>query len=428
MISVIHYKTKPKKVRQTVNSSLRINQQRLLDSIDTYAAIGGTAKGGVRRLALTDEDKRARDLFVATVKAAGCQVRIDRMGNIFARRSGRDTQLDPVLMGSHGDSQPTGGRYDGIYGVLGGLEVIHTLNDHQVETERPVDLVMWTNEEGSRFAPAMIGSAVFAGASSLEYGLSRTDVGEKTLGAELDRIGYAGIDNMTGYRIHAAFELHIEQGPILEHNQKTIGVVTDAQGQRWYEIALTGVASHAGTTPMGVRHDALLGLAHLVEAVNQIGLKESPDGRATVGMVQVSPNSRNVIPGETWLAVEFRHPSETVLQRMDERLQEAVTAVSAKLGLESNLKQIFAYPPVPFAPTCVQAVRQAAESLGYSHQNIISGAGHDACHLARIAPTSMIFVPCVDGLSHNEAENITPEWAEAGVNVLLQAVLQKAVK
>lgn len=409
-----------------MSNDLCINRQRLLASIDTFAAIGGTEKGGVCRLALTDEDKRARDLFIAMVKAAGCQVRIDRMGNIFARRPGRRADLDPVLIGSHGDSQPTGGRYDGIYGVLGGLEVLHTLNDRAVVTERPIDLVMWTNEEGSRFAPAMIGSAVFSGASTLDYGLSRLSADGKTLGDELQRIGYAGTDDMDGYRIHAAFELHIEQGPILEKQGNTIGVVTVAQGQRWYEISLTGVASHAGTTPMDSRHDALLGLARLVEEVNRIGLEESPHGRATVGMVNIGPNSRNVIPGEAWLAVEFRHPSEDALIRMDSRLRQATSEIAATLQLGSDLQQIFAYPSVPFDQRCITAVRQAAEHLGYSHQDIVSGAGHDACHLAKIAPTSMIFVPCIDGLSHNEAENITDEWAEAGANVLLLAVLSMA--
>ena len=410
----------------SVSDLLRINRQRLLASIDTFAAIGGTPKGGVSRLALTDEDKRARDLFIAQVKAAGCLVRIDRMGNIIARRPGRRDDLDPVLIGSHGDSQPGGGRYDGIYGVLGGLEVLHTLNDHGVELARPLDLVMWTNEEGSRFAPAMIGSAVFSGASTLDYGLSRPSADGKTLGDELQRIGYAGTDDMAGYRIHAAFELHIEQGPILEKAGNTIGVVTAAQGQRWYEISLSGVASHAGTTPMDTRQDALLGLARLVEEVNRIGLVESPHGRATVGMVRIGPNSRNVIPGEAWLAVEFRHPSEDVLVRMDSRLRETTSEIAAGLQLDSALQQIFAYPSVPFDHRCITAVRQAAQSLGYSHQDIISGAGHDACNLAKIAPTSMIFVPCIGGLSHNEAENITDDWAEAGANVLLHAALSMA--
>lgn len=406
--------------------NLYINGERLEKTLKDFAVIGATEKGGVTRLALTDEDKQARDLFVRLVEEAGCSVSIDHMGNIFARRAGRQPDAASVLMGSHGDSQPKGGRFDGIYGVLGGLEVLRSMNDLSIQTDRPVDLVMWTNEEGSRFAPAMIGSAVFTGTSSLEYGLSRADAQGITIGDELQRIGYAGNADMTDYKIHAAYELHIEQGPILEKNQCTIGVVTDAQGQRWYEITLTGQAAHAGSTPMEMRHDALLGMSRLVEQVNRIALHESPDGRGTVGMLSVSPNSRNVVPGEVWFCVEFRHPSEEKLARMDATMCQVVHDVCEKIELQYNINCIFSYEPVPFDRQCNQTIREAAESLGYSYQDIISGAGHDACHLARIVPTSMIFVPCEEGLSHNEAENITEEWAVAGANVLLRTVVKSA--
>lgn len=404
---------------------IRIDGARLWQSLAGMARIGATERGGVCRLALTDLDRQSRDLFVDWARAAGCDIRIDRIGNVFARRAGRDDRLAPVLTGSHGDTQPTGGRFDGIYGVLGGLEVLRTLDDHGIRTERPLEVALWTNEEGSRFAPAMIGSAVFTGASTLDYGLSRQDADGLSLGDELARIGYAG-DEAPGHPLHAAFELHIEQGPILEAAGHTIGVVTGAQGQRWYEITFTGVDSHAGTTPMEVRRDALVGLAELVLFVNRLGHAGAPQARATVGRVEVGPNSRNVIPGHAWLTVEFRHPDEAILEEMDAALRAEVARIAAAAGLQSRLEAIFRYAPVPFDPACVAAVRKAATGLGYSRQDIVSGAGHDACHLARCVPTAMIFVPCIGGLSHNEAEDITPAWAEAGANVLLRVMLAAA--
>lgn len=348
------------------------------------------------------------------------------MGNVFMRRAGRVADAAPVVTGSHADSQPTGGRFDGIYGVLGGLEVIRSLNDHGIETEHPIEVVIWTNEEGSRFAPAMVASGVFAGVFTLEYGLSRKDVDGKTIGEELQRIGYAGDVPCGGRPLHAAFELHIEQGPILEAERKTIGVVTDAQGQRWYEITFTGQEAHAGPTPMPRRRDALLGASRVVDLVNRIGLDHAPFGCATVGMMQVHPNSRNVIPGRVFFTVDFRHPDDAVLAQMDAALRDGVARIAADIGLETALEQIFYYKPVAFDPACVQAVREAAERFGYPHRDIVSGAGHDACYLAQVAPTSMVFVPCVDGISHNEVEDATPEWIEAGANVLLHAMLSRA--
>ncbi|MFO1517395.1 MAG: Zn-dependent hydrolase [Lysobacterales bacterium] len=405
---------------------LTINGARLWDSLMAMAQIGATPKGGVCRLALTDLDRQGRDLFVAWAKEAGCTIAVDRMGNVFARRAGRDDSLAPVVTGSHADSQPTGGKFDGIYGVLGGLEVIRTLNDHRIETERPIEVVIWTNEEGSRFAPAMVSSGVFAGVFSLDYGLSRRDVDGKTLGEELARIGYAG-ELPVGKPIHAAFELHIEQGPILEAEGKTIGVVHAAQGQRWYEVVLTGQESHAGPTPMPRRRDALLGAARVIDLVNRIGHAHAPYACATVGMLQCHPNSRNVIPGRVFFTVDFRHPDDAVLAQMDAELRAGVAKIVEDTRVElTSLEQIFYYRPVAFDAACVASVRAAAERFGYSHRDIVSGAGHDACYLAQVAPTAMIFVPCIGGISHNEIEDATPAWIEAGANVLLHAMLGRA--
>ena len=401
----------------------RVNGERLWDSLMEMAQIGGTPKGGVSRLALTDEDRRGRDLFVAWCTAAGCSIRLDAMGNIFARRAGRHDHLAPVLTSSHGDSQPAGGKFDGIYGVLAGLEVLRTLNDLGIETDRPIEVVNWTNEEGSRFAPAMIASGVYAGVFDLEYGLSREDKAGVSIGQALQQIGYAGPHPVGGQAVHAAYELHIEQGPILEAQDLTIGVVTGAQGQRWYEVELSGRSAHAGTTPMDHRLDALLGFARVVEAVNQIGLAQGAEGRATVGMANIFPNSRNVVPGRVFFSVEFRHPDEAVLAVQDQQLHAAVARIAEGIGLQASVKQIFQYAPIAFDKDCVDVVQVAAEALGYSHRRMISGAGHDACYLNQVAPTAMIFVPCVDGLSHNEAEEIHPHWSTAGADVLLQAIL-----
>ncbi|KVC86501.1 Zn-dependent hydrolase [Burkholderia ubonensis] len=404
----------------------RVNGERLWASLERMAQIGATPKGGVCRLALTDLDRESRDLFVQWARDAGCTVRVDRMGNVFARRAGRNPGAAPVMTGSHADSQPTGGRYDGIYGVLGGLEVVRALNDAGIETERPIDVVIWTNEEGSRFAPAIVAAGVFAGVYTLDYGLSRTDAAGKTIGEELARIGYAGSEPVGGYPVHAAYELHIEQGAILERAGKTIGVVTAGQGQRWYEVTLTGVDAHAGTTPMEFRRDALVGAARMIAFVDALGRRHAPHARATVGMIDARPNSRNTVPGGCFFTVEFRHPDDAVLDALDAALRAELARVAGEAGLGAQIEQIFRYPPVPFAPACIGAVRDAADALGLPHMDIVSGAGHDACYIARVAPTGMIFVPCVDGLSHNEAEAITPAWAAAGADVLLRAVLQSA--
>lgn len=405
-----------------MNDNLHINSKRLQTWLADFATIGATPNGGVHRLTLTDLDKQARDLFVSLAKKAGCSIKIDAMGNIFARRSGEDNRLSPVLIGSHIDSQPLGGKYDGIYGVLAALEVVYSLNDNNIKTDRPIDVVSWTNEEGSRFAPAMIGSAVFSGLTTLQEGWSCRDSEGNTIKQELERIGYAGNDNFSNYKIHASLELHIEQGPILENHNELIGIVTGALGQKWYDVEFTGMASHAGTTPMEVRQDALLGLADAVLEVNTIGKNEKPEGRATVGMVKITPNSRNVISDKAWFSVEFRHPSEKGLQRMDQQLSEKVHQIAEKLNLTYSIRPILSFPPLPFDKTCIEVVRRVAQNLNYPHRTMVSGAGHDSCNISKIAPTSMIFIPCIKGISHNEKEEIKPEWMSAGANVLLNAV------
>ena len=408
-----------------MSSKAKIDGQRLWDSLMEMAKIAATEKGGVCRLALTDVDKAARDLFVTWCKEAGCTISIDKMGNIFGRRDGKNPSSPPVMTGSHIDSQPTGGKFDGIYGVLSGLEVIRALNDTGIETDAAIEVAAWTNEEGSRFAPAMVASGVFAGVFDLEYGLSRADLDGKTMGEELERIGYAG-DAPMGKPVKAFFEAHIEQGPILENEGKTIGVVTDAQGQRWYECEFTGQEAHAGPTPMKTRRDALVGAARVVDAVNRIGLEHSPLACATVGLLQVFPNSRNTIPGRVFFAIDLRHPDDDTLSTMDKKVRAAIAKVAEELKLETKLEEIWYSPPVHFDPECVAAVRKAAEAHGMSHRDIVSGAGHDACYISRVAPTSMVFIPCEDGISHNEVENTTPELVAAGCQVLLDAMLERA--
>jgi N-carbamoyl-L-amino-acid hydrolase len=407
-------------------SNVRVNGPRLWDALMEMAKIGGTPKGGCKRLTLTDLDKQARDLFTAWCEKEGCVVKVDEMGNMFARRAGVEDHLPPVMLGSHLDTQPTGGKFDGVLGVLGALEVVRSLNDLKIRTRHPIEIANWTNEEGSRYAPAMISSGVFAGAYTREFAYARVDSEGKTLGDELERIGYKGSEPLGGRPIHAFFELHIEQGPILEDEAIDVGVVTHGQGQRWYEIRLTGFESHAGSTPMPRRKDALLGAARIVELVNRIGLDKAPLAVSTVGMLNPYPNSRNVIPGEVFMTVDFRHPIDATLSEMDGALREGVEKIAAAIGLSSDIKQVFYYAPVAFDEGCIAAVRRAARHLGLSHRDIVSGAGHDACYLARVAPTSMIFTPCVDGVSHNESEDIKREWATAGANVLMQAALEKA--
>jgi len=405
-------------------TNLKINSDRLWDSLMDMAKIGGTDKGGVCRIALTDLDRQGRDLFVRWCKDAGCDIRIDQVGNIFARRPGRDNSKPPIMTGSHLDTQPTGGKFDGCYGVLAGLEVIRALNDHGYETEAPVEVSVWTNEEGCRFAPAMTASGVFGGVFTVDYALSRTDPDGVTFGQALKQIGYDGPEAVGGRPVGAFFEAHIEQGPILEREEKTIGVVMAAQGQRWYEIQWTGMESHAGTTPMEGRRDALLGAALLIAEVRKIG--ERPNGRSTVGVIESKPQSRNTIPGRVFMTLDFRHPDDAEISRMDAEMRAAAARIAAEHRLEVKIEQIWYFPPTPFDAKCVAAVRAAAAKAGMPHMDIVSGAGHDACYVAKVAPTGMIFVPCKDGISHNEIEDARKEDIAAGCQILLQAMVERA--
>jgi N-carbamoyl-L-amino-acid hydrolase len=407
-------------------TALRVDGQRLWRSLMEMAQIGATPAGGSCRLALSDEDKAGRDLFVSWCEAAGCRVTVDDMGNIFARRPGRRDDLPPVVAGSHLDTQPHGGKFDGVYGVLAGLEVIRTLGDYEVSTEAPVEVAVWTNEEGARFAPAMVASGVFAGLFERDYALGRQDAEGKTLGDELRRIGYLGDEPCGGRRLGAFFEAHIEQGPILERNERTIGVVGGGQGQRWYDVTVRGQDSHAGSTPMPGRRDALVATAAMTTAVRRVAEAHPPHAVGTVGQIEVIPNSRNTIPGEARFTVDLRHPDDEALATMGEELRRACAEAARAESLALTIDEIWHNPPVQFDVGCVDAVRQAANRLGYAQQDIVSGAGHDACQICRVAPTAMVFVPCAGGLSHNEAESAEPHDLEAGCNVLLHAMLDRA--
>jgi N-carbamoyl-L-amino-acid hydrolase len=409
-----------------MQKNLKVNGERLWDSLMEMAKIGATPKGGVCRLALTELDKQARDLFVRWCEEAGCTVTVDAIGNIFARRAGADDSLPPILTGSHLDSQPTGGKFDGAYGVMAGLEVIRTLNDLGIRTRAPVEAVVWTNEEGSRFAPAMTASGVFGGKFPLEFALDLKDTSGVTLGEALEKIGYKGALPVGGRPVGGFFEVHIEQGPILEAEQRTIGVVTGAQGQRWYDVVVTGQESHAGTTPMLNRRDAMTGAGRMIACLENIAKTHRPYAVATVGMVQVHPNSRNVIPGRVFFSVDLRHPDEEALLAVDREMRLRFASIAIEQTLELTVTEIEHTRAVRFHPDCVSAVRNAAGRLGYAHRDIVSGAGHDACYMSRVAPTGMIFVPCEAGLSHNEVENATPTDLAAGCEVLLHALLERA--
>jgi N-carbamoyl-L-amino-acid hydrolase len=409
-------------------TELRVDGERLWRSLMTMAEIGATPAGGVNRQTLTDEDRRGRDLFRSWCEEAGLHVSIDRMGSMFARREGTDADRPPVMLGSHLDSQPTGGKFDGALGVLAALEVVRTLNDQAIRTRAPLEVVNWTNEEGCRFPPAMIASGVFAGVFDLEYGLSRRDHTGRTIGEELKRIGYAG-DRPVGQRpADALFELHIEQGPILEAEGQRIGIVTGAQGARWYDCEATGAETHAGSAPMEGRRDALRAAAALLEDIYGIAHRHAPSGRATIGEFRAYPGSRNTVPGRARFTVDLRHPDGGTMDAMDHALRAAFERVRGQHAgrLEFHLDEIWYAPPVAFDPECIEAVRQAAAALGLPSREIVSGAGHDAVYMARVVPTAMIFVPCRDGISHAEVEYASPEACADGANVLLRAVLARA--
>lgn len=403
-----------------MNREHRVNGARLWQSIMEIAEIDALPGGGSGRLALSDGDRRGRLLFSRSCEEAGCEVVVDRLGNMFARREGRDPSLPPIAMGSHLDTQPHGGKFDGVFGVFAGLEVIRTLNDCGIETDAPVEVVNWTNEEGARFAPAMLCSGVYAGLFDLEFALSRRDSDGLRLEDELARIGFAGDEPCGEHRFGAFLEAHIEQGPILERNGEIIGVVIGGQGQRWYDVEIKGRDSHAGSTPMDARSDALVSAAQLISEVRRIALDRAPHAVGTVGELHVAPNSRNTIPGNVRFTIDFRHPDDAVLSAMDEAVRMAASELS---DVTIDLDMIWHSPPVTFDPVCVSEVEAAAVALGLAHRRMVSGAGHDACQVARKVPTAMVFVPCRDGLSHNEAEWAEPEHLEAGCNVLLQTAL-----
>lgn len=407
-------------------STLKINGQRLWQSLMDLARIGATAQGGNCRLALTSLDGQGRDLVVQWMKEAGLTVSVDQVGNIFGRRAGRNPLLAPVMTGSHIDTQPTGGKFDGCYGVMAGLEIMRTLQDHQIQTDAPLELAIWTNEEGSRFVPVMMGSGVFAGKFPLSTALEATDAEGKRVRDELQAIGYAGTLPVGGRPVGAYFEAHIEQGPILEAQNKVIGVVTGSLGLRWYDVNVTGMEMHAGPTPMSVRKDALFAATHLMQEVVEIALDHQPHGRGTVGVVQVHPGSRNVIPGRVNFTADLRHENADELAAMDMRWRKACVDASERFGVKVELIDVQHFPPTPFAKPLVQRIREHADRAGYSYMDIVTGAGHDAVYIADVAPTAMIFVPCKDGISHNEIEDAQPAHLEAGANVLLRAMMQTA--
>ncbi len=406
--------------------NLTVNGDRLWQSIDEMAQIGPGVAGGNNRQTLTDEDAEGRRLFGRWCAAAGLTMGVDTMGTMFALRAGTEPDALPVMIGSHLDTQPTGGRYDGVLGVLGGLEVVRTLNDLGIKTRRPILVVNWTNEEGTRFAPAMLASGVFAGVHDQAWAYARTDAQGKRFGDELARIGFLGEEPVGARKLHAYFELHIEQGPILEDEGIDIGVVTHGQGLSWLQVTLTGKEAHTGSTPMPKRVDAGLGAARIIELVNRIALAHAPLAVGAIGHLDVHPNSRNIIPGRVVFTIDFRHPDKAVIAAMVGELRAGAEAIAGRTGLGLEIEQVGAFDPVTFDEGCVLAVRRAAERLGYTHRDIVSGAGHDACWINRVAPSAMIMCPCVDGLSHNEAEEISKEWATAGANVLFHAAVETA--
>jgi len=406
--------------------NLKVNADRLWDSLMEMAKIGPGIAGGNNRQTLTDEDAEGRALFQSWCEAAGMTMGVDTMGNMFATRPGEDPDALPVYMGSHLDTQPTGGKYDGVLGVLGGLEVVRSMNDLGIKTKHPIVVTNWTNEEGTRYAPAMLASGVFTGRHTQDWAYDRVDAEGKKFGDELKRIGWVGDEEVGARKMHAMFELHIEQGPILEAEGKDIGVVTHGQGLRWIECTVTGKESHTGSTPMRMRKNAGRGLARITELVHEIAMKHQPNAVGAIGHVDVYPNSRNIIPGKVVFTIDFRSHLQEVIDAMLAEFAEKAPKLCEEIEVGLDWEIVGQFDPPAFDEACVGAVREAAERLGYSHMDIVSGAGHDACWINDVAPTAMIMCPCVDGLSHNEAEEISKEWASAGTDVMLHAVLETA--
>jgi N-carbamoyl-L-amino-acid hydrolase len=406
--------------------NLKINGDRLWNSLMEMAKIGPGVAGGNNRQTVTDEDGEGRHLFQSWCTAAGMTMGLDQMGNMFAHRAGTDADALPVYVGSHLDTQPTGGKYDGVLGVLSGLEIIRTLNDLNIQTKHPIVVTNFTNEEGTRYAPALLSSGVFVGIHTQEWAYEREDANGLKFGAELERIGWKGDEEVGARKMHAFFELHIEQGPILEAEAMEVGVVTHGQGLSWTQVTITGRESHTGSTPMPMRKNAGLGMARVLELVDEIAWSHKPHAVGAAGHIDVHPNSRNVIPGKVVFTIDFRSPELAIIEDMNARLRQGAQKICDEMGLEVTFEKVGGFDPVEFDAGCVSAVRNAAERLGYSHRDLISGAGHDACLINRVAPTAMVMCPCVDGLSHNEAEEISKDWAVAGTDVLLHAVLETA--
>ncbi|WP_370303509.1 Zn-dependent hydrolase [Pseudooceanicola sp.] len=406
--------------------NLKITGDRLWDRLMEMAKIGPGVAGGNNRQTLTDADAEGRALFKSWCDDAGLTMGVDTMGSMFMTRPGTDPEALPVYVGSHLDTQPTGGKYDGVLGVLGALEAVRSMNDLGIKTKHPICVVNWTNEEGARFAPAMLASGVFAGELSQDYAYARTDLEGKTFGAELERIGWKGEEEVGARKMHAYYELHIEQGPILESEGKEIGVVTHGQGLWWLEFTLTGKEAHTGSTPMAMRVNAGLAMARILEMVQEVAMAAQPGAVGGVGQMQFAPNSRNVLPGKVVFTVDIRSPDQAKLDGMRAEIEQRAADICAEIGVDCAVEPVGHFDPVTFTPELVENVRSAAERLGYSHMNLISGAGHDACWAAKVAPATMVMCPCVDGLSHNEAAEITPDWATAGAEVLFPAVLATA--
>ena len=407
-------------------SNLQIDSARLWDTIHETAKFGATPKGGVRRLTLGPEDKQVRDWFRKACEAAGLEVQVDALGSMFGLRKGRDMSKPPIGVGSHLDTQPTGGKFDGVLGTLAALELVRTLNDAGIETEVPICVCNWTNEEGSRFAPATMASAAYAGDYTTDNILARTDAAGMSVGEALDNIGYRGNEAVGARKFGAFVELHIEQGPLLEAESKTIGVVDRGQGIIWYDGKITGFESHAGTTPMPMRRDALATLAEIVLAVERIAKAHGPNAVGTIGEAVIAAPSRNVIPGEIAFTVDIRSPDSKILDAIDRDLRGAIAEIAPRRKAEITLDAIWRKEPTVFDTRLVDAVEGSARMLGYSHRRITSGAGHDACNMANVVPAAMVFVPCKDGISHNEIEDAKQEHLTAGCNVLLHAMLDRA--
>ncbi|MDA9580669.1 Zn-dependent hydrolase [Luminiphilus sp.] len=403
-----------------------INSERLWARLMAMAKVGATAAGGCNRQALTDEDRVGRDLFMQWCQAAGCDVRLDEIGNIFARREGSNPELPPVITGSHLDTQPTGGKFDGIYGVLAGLEVIESLNDGEIVTEAPIEVVVWTNEEGCRFDTAMMGSAVWSGQMTLADAYALTDEAGASVGEELRRIGHLGATPAQCYPVTAAFEAHIEQGPMLEATERTIGIVTGVQHMSRHRIDIDGQEAHAGPTPMSMRKDPMMALARFLPQLYQLAEEHAPDGRMTFGVIHADPGSNNTVPGHLMLTADIRHPQRQSYDAMLAGFHQCVEQACSELELPCSIDCFWDAPGVAFDEGCINAVRVGVERFAYSSREMFSGAGHDAVNVSSVAPTAMIFIPCEGGLSHNEAENAAQEDVAAGCNVLLHAMIEMA--